>query len=145
MTIVASARVVKVFGGRYLNIEVAAGAVHCGFFGIIYNRAGIVPVGTFLSGETTTHTSGCVDEKNNKRGPYSQTNVPVGTGTFTYTNTSGNMVYAFITGGVVSSVNISRNGVDNPIANLFGQYVLAPGDGIRIASTTAPNLQILSM
>lgn len=145
VTVVSSARRPQFFGGRYLNIEIASGALGCGFFGVIYNRDDIVPAGTLTSGEPTVATQNCTDEKANARGPFSQQTVTVLTGTFTYTNNTGNAQQAILGGGTVTAVSIRRGGVNNGVTNVAGEYTLAPGDGIVIASSSAPNLRILTL
>jgi len=142
--IVSGSSTPQFFGGRYFNIEVASGVNNANFVGVTYNRNGIVGTGTFLIGSASTTTIACTDEKTLSRGPYNQFNVGVTTGTFIFTNDSGNNVQALLSGGTVSSVNITRGGVDSGVST-SGQYILAPKDSIKIANTVVPTLRILTL
>lgn len=143
--VLATARRPQFFGGRINAVEITLGALGSGWFGVVYNRDDVVPAGAFVNGEPSTCTSNCTDEKAAKRGPFSQNSVTVLTGTFTYTNNTGNPVQATLSGGTISALNIVRAGVDNALTNFAGTYYLAPGDGIKIANSLAPNLRILSL
>lgn len=143
--VLGTAKRPQFFGGRYLNFEIASGAVGTSLYGVIFNRDDIVAAGTFVNGDASTCTANCTDEKGNARAPFSQFTVTVATGTFTHTNNTGNPQQAILSGGTISAVNITRGGVDNGVGNVTGEYYLAPGDALKITSSVAPNLRILTL
>lgn len=68
--------------------------------------------------------------------------VTVTTGTFTYTNNTGGVVMAVLTGGTISTNTYGRGGPAIALPT-SGMFAVLPGDSLIIANTVAPALTII--
>lgn len=141
--VVGGALRTQFFGGQHQSISIASGASYPGFFGCVWNRNGS---GTFVDGSGTARgLSTCFDHINNKPGPFSQTILSPSASPWTYTNTKGREVMLTISSGTISQVQMIRSGVGTLLAQTSGEFRLAPGDGLQITYSSAPNATEFTM
>lgn len=70
--------------------------------------------------------------------------ITVGASPFTYQNTSNIHVDVLISGGTVTTISISRDGVNFfAVGLLAGQYRLSPGDSVRVVYVLAPTMTLI--
>ena len=127
----------KFFGGSYESVEIALGARWPLFSGININRLGTAG-GGFTNGEPTTMFRDCIDLQTQTIVPLTQGAITVGASPFSYTNLTGNRQLVSITGGTISAISITRNGINNGIAAGASQATLSPGDILVVTYSVAP-------
>jgi hypothetical protein len=76
-------------------------------------------------------------------GPYSlgpRTTITIGSSPFFFVNSTSTRIMVLLNGGTVSLIEFSRDGVvfDSVGSLLSGDFMLNPGDGLRITYTIAP-------
>lgn len=65
---------------------------------------------------------------------------------FTYENVSQTAQTVMVSGGTVLTIAVSRDGTNFILAGLLGgQYVLIPGDDLRITYLVAPTLTVIPL
>jgi len=70
--------------------------------------------------------------------------ISVGSSPFVYQQTAYNLASVIVSGGVVTSIEISRNNADwYNVGLTSGQFTLNKNDYIRITYTTAPNMYLM--
>ncbi len=73
------------------------------------------------------------------------TPIAVGASAFVYPNTQAFPITVLVSGGTVTSIEISRNGGSSyTLAGLIaGQYSLQPGDQMRVTYAVAPTMTMI--
>lgn len=73
-------------------------------------------------------------------------NIVVGASPFTYQNAIVNPVNILVSGGTVTTISISRDGINFfGVGLLTGQFHLSPGDFLRIVYVLAPTMTLIPL
>lgn len=64
---------------------------------------------------------------------------------FTWTNTTGNRVVVYVSGGTVTAINAVVAASDILVGLIAGAVTVRPGDGVKVAYAVAPTMSYVAL
>lgn len=71
--------------------------------------------------------------------------ITVGASPYTWTNTTGNRVVVYVSGGTVTTINAVVAAADVLVGLLAGSVTVRPGDGVKVTYVVAPTMNYVTL